>query len=228
MSGPDHSTPEPEDARTARERLLARAKAARGLRGSQKRWAVFGLVKERLRYPDPPCTVTEIIATAYDDPAEYCRPERLEHITLEHFLAAHVAKSLGEIKWREAELQQPGAQKLLHEPSDAPTAKRIAALLADPDYRHFIPDQTHEPPGEPQEPSEPAATSDDTSVATQTAVQPSGKPQTTDPRELADWWTGEHPRWGQRKLWAEWNKISGNQHIPYRLFRSLSRGRPSD
>jgi hypothetical protein len=41
----------------------------------------------------------------------------------------------------------------------------------------------------------------------------------TNPKALADAFAAEHPTWGQRRLWQEWNKAPGNPHIPRNMFR---------
>jgi hypothetical protein len=153
MSGEDDSARKEElnkeDTRTPRERVLGMAQAARNLFEPNKRMAVFGLIKERLRPslaqvtqgqdPELCCTIFEIIDAAYSDPDEYRRlwtAVGLERnaITPAHFIAAHAATGFKYISRIETLLREPAAERLLTEPVDAPMHQRLAALLNDPDY----------------------------------------------------------------------------------------------
>jgi hypothetical protein len=65
---------DPRGEQVPRDRILAMAAAARTLREPHKRWAVKALVHDRYRFqahaetPAMPCTIEEILETAYGDP----------------------------------------------------------------------------------------------------------------------------------------------------------------
>jgi hypothetical protein len=149
MSESDNSTPE-DDTRSLRERILGMARALRDVPEPTRRHRVFLLMLERLRHdwhgePDtPPCTVTEVIGAAYDDPHDYwarwvdLQPERIG-VRLERFLAVHAATRYNQVRAAEATAQtDPAVRRLLLEPAEAPLRERLRALMRDPDFGYLI------------------------------------------------------------------------------------------